>query len=50
LIKIDIDNEDLDDMIDDKYVIRFPYLIYSKGGRKVYRRSGFADDATLKML
>ncbi len=50
MIKIDVDNEDLADIVDENRVSNVPVLIYSRGGRKLYRRAGFADEATLKML
>ena len=50
MIKIDVDNEDLADIVDENRVSNVPVLIYSRGGRKLYRRAGFADDATLKAL
>lgn len=50
LIKVDIDIEDLANIVNDHQIVGVPTLAFYKDNKKIYQRTGFADDAAFKKL
>lgn len=50
LIKIDVDNEDLNDIVSKHNITGVPTLAFYKGTNKVYQKVGLPNEADLKGL
>lgn len=50
IIKLDIDQEGLAEIVENHQVSGVPTLAFYKGNQKVYQRAGFADDKAFKDL
>lgn len=48
LIKIDVDNEDLSDIVSKHNIIGVPTLAFYKGTQKLYQKTGVPSEADFK--